>query len=102
MRLTVNQQAVLGEVAVGTPSGRDLVAIPSLIKRGLVTSVTFPGLYHEPTRTWVRKPSTEYRLTPLGLEVYTSQCEAWRDSALEKVHATFQTCRAQAVARTVK
>lgn len=101
MRLTPNQQETLHEIAVGNPGGQLLKPIPSLIKHGLITTVTTPGMYHEPTRSWVQPPRTEYRLTPLGLDEYTKLCVKWHEAALKKVDTTFRDNIAQAKARTV-
>lgn len=102
MRLTPNQQETLHEIVVGTPGGQLLKPIPSLIKRGLVTTVRTPGVYHEPTRSWVRNAQVDYRLTPLGLEVYTKLRVEGRDAALKKVEEDFRDNIARAFIRTVK
>ena len=101
MRLTSNQKETLHEIVVGYPGGRLLKPIPSLIKHGLVTTVVTQGVYHEPTRSWVRNPETLYRLTPLGLEVYTKLRLASHEAQVKEVDVALGRDLLYAKARTV-
>ena len=102
MRLTMNQKETLHVIVTGYPGGMLAKPIPSLIKHGLVTTIVTPGVYHEPTRTWVKSARTDYRLTPLGLETYTKLRTAMHDAEQKKVEGTFRQHLSWAAARTVK
>lgn len=77
MTLTLNQQETLH--AIVTRTGMLLNPVPKLVEKGLVVAETVPnttirgkytGVYHPPTLT-------QYRLTPLGFEVYEKLRTKW-------------------------
>jgi hypothetical protein len=97
-RLTHNQISVLSDCATGSPRGRALAAVPSLVKRGLV--VVHHTLPTPPPRNRGYLPhtrgSTSYKITPLGLEVYEHHRTKWYENALSTLEGGFRNDLARA------
>jgi len=69
MKLTMNQLETLHAIVVGQCTGMLTHPVPSLIKRGLVVEVRSQS----PTPMFGSCLTVEWRLTPLGFEVYEKQ-----------------------------
>ena len=88
VRLTSNQTEALQLCVSGRLGGRVLASVPSLVKRGLMTQTVETRKWRGPNPFinsigFVDHKVMVYRLTPLGLEVYTDLRKKWYESALK-------------------
>lgn len=110
MRLTSNQTETLFAIVRDRPQGMQLKPIPSLVKHGLVVeeratipvdqnpwSPRGPSVFAGPGPGL---PTTVYRLTPLGLEVYTKLRTPDYEAVARRLREEFERDLARAKALT--
>lgn len=92
MRLTSNQTETLHTIVMGQCTGMYTHAVPSLIKRGLVVEVRS----QTPTPLFRQRLTVEWKLTPLGLEVYEQHLTKSHQAKLKRLEEEFNSNLAQA------
>lgn len=92
MKLTSNQHETLHTIVLGQCTGMYTHAVPSLIKRGLVVEVRS----QLPTPMFGSRLTLEYKLTPLGFEVYEKQRTKNHEVKLKRLEEEFLSDLARA------
>lgn len=87
MKLTSNQRETLHTVVIGQCTGMYTHAVPSLIKRGLVVEVRS----QMPTPMFGSRLTVEWKLTPLGYEVYEQQRTKNHEAKLKRLEEEFRS-----------
>jgi hypothetical protein len=85
MKLTSNQHETLHAIVVGQCTGMFTHAVPSLIKRGLVVEVRG----EMPTPMFGSRLTVEWKLTPLGFEVYEQNLMKRHEAKLKRLEEEF-------------